>query len=138
MRTGPGRIVIVLAWACCVAEDERQLAPLLRLLARHVEEERVWVTGSNTRMRRPPRQRHRGLFAGRQLQHVERDRLDSRSNSSGRSAPEPQKIWRTYSGSGSAFGIVGGDAAHARVDGEGHLDHLVERRLVAVAQSEQE
>src|SRR3546814_11880499 len=27
--------------------------------------------------------------------------------------------------------IVGGDETHARGDGEGHLDHLVQRRLVA-------
>ena len=34
-------------------------------------------------------------------------------------------------GFGQRVGIMGGDAAHARAHGEGDLDHLVERRLVA-------
>ena len=44
--------------------------------------------------------------------------------------PELQKICRKYSGKGQRVRVVRLDAAHARIHGERHLDHLVERGLV--------
>ena len=116
-----------------LVEDHRQVLPLARRLALDVDELRRMrhrIEDDDELGRQLQRQER--LLAGRQLDRVEGDLLRSADRDHpGRSTPELQKIWRKYSANGSSSGSCAAIRRTRAADREGHLDHLVERRLVA-------
>ena len=123
---GPGRRLHLV-------EDQRSVLALLGRLALYVDELRACVTGSNTItncagscteiMR---------LFAGGQFDRIDGDLsiISSKPRFRKIDAGAPEHLAVVFPDR-QRMRIVRRDPAHARVDGEGDLDHLVEGRLVA-------
>ncbi len=76
-------------------------------------------------------QRQLRLFAGRQLERVERDLLDHPFEILRQLHRRGPEDLAEIFGEGQLVRVVRRDAADAAADRERHLDHLVERRLVA-------
>ena len=106
MRAGPGCSVIVPLWACASAKTTERLRRSCVSSPGNVEKERRVgdrIEGDDEALRQA--QRHRRLLARRELHQRRASTLPiALSTSSGRSAPEPQKIWRMYSARGSESG----------------------------------
>ena len=116
-----------------LVEDQRQILALARRLAFHVDEMR----GVRHRLEHDHElgrqlQRHQRLLAGRQLDRIDRDLLEHLFQSGLRQvdARAPEYLAEIFPDR-QRMRIVRRDPAHARADGEGDLDHLVERRLIA-------
>ena len=116
-----------------LVEDHRQALPLAGRLALDVDE----VRGVRHRLEhddelRRQLQRHRGLFAGRQLDGIERDLLDQLVEAGlGQIDPgAPEDLPEVFHDR-QQVRIVRRDAAHPRAHRERDLDHLVEGRLIA-------
>ena len=78
------------------------------------------------------RQRHGRLFARLKLHQVERHPVDRALDVLGNDgAGAPEDLAHVF-GMGEGARIVRGDAPDPRVDREGDLDELVERRLVVL------
>ena len=114
-----------------VGEDQRQIAPLLGLLAVDLKKERRVGDGvEDDRKSLRQGQRHRGLFACSELHHVERHPLDGAFNILRHViARAPEDLAHVF-GEGKRIRVMRGDAANALVDRERDLDQLVERRFV--------
>src|SRR6516165_5468782 len=115
-----------------VFEDHGQVLAFARLLARDLEElgrVRHWVEDDQRAFRQS--QGEDGPFSWRQVDAFERDlpqqllqirrKIDART---------PEDLTVIF-GRGQFVRTVGRDLAHARAYREGHLDQVVERRLVA-------
>jgi len=109
-RSGPGRSSMVPVGACSLLVDQRQVcrsrvgSPFGRMTARHASPASKtmmnWAGSCSDRI---------GLLARRQLDRVERDLIEQLFErvSAGRT-PEPQNIWRQYSGA-TTHADCGGD-----------------------------
>src|SRR5205807_1378368 len=115
-----------------LVEDHRQVLPLARLLAADIQElgrMRHRIEHDQRALRQL--QRNDGPFSWRQLNAFERDLaqqpLQIGWKIDGRTPEDLAKIF----GCGQFVGAVSWDLAQARAHREGHLDQVVERRLIA-------
>ena len=124
--------MVVPVGGCILSMREREALALARRLALHVEElRRVRHRVEDDHELRRQLQRQDGLLAGRQLDRLERDLLDQPLEILGQiDARAPEDLAKVLR-EGKPVGVVRRDPAHPGADREGHLDHLVERRLVA-------
>ena len=132
MRSGPGRISTV------PVRRVHSLNTIDRLWRSRVGSPftsmncAAWVTGSKTITNSAGSCSERIAFSpGRQLDRVEHDLLDQPLEILRQvDARAPEDLAAIFD-QRERIRVVGGDPAHARADREGHLDHLVEGRLVA-------
>src|SRR6266480_6579561 len=115
-----------------LVEDHREVLALARFLAADIEElgrMRHGVKYDQRALRQL--QGKDGPFSGRQVNGFERDLpqqlLQIGRKIDGRTPEDLSVIF----GRGQLVGTVGGDLPHARAYREGHLDQIVERRLIA-------
>ncbi len=128
-----GAHLVVAARRTELVEGDRQGLPVAgRLAAARDEMRRVGHRLEDDDVARRQQDREQRLLSGGKLEDVERGVLEFLLEALVRQvdagAPEdlPEILERRQ-----GVRIVGGDAAHARADGEDDLDHLVEGRLVA-------
>ena len=113
-------------------DGERESLTLAGRLALDIEElgrVRDWVEDDHELRRQL--QRQNGLLAGRELDGLERDLVDQPRKIFWKINPGPPKDLPAIFRKVKPVGIVRRYPAHPGIDRERHLDHLIERGLVA-------